>query len=103
MSKMRLELGQERRSFARQAAVQMQQRRKRQEGAKHRFTDAQKEQALKMRAEGMSLSATVRVIGASVPTLSACGKKGALARESLTRFLAWRAVEERDGVRWRMY
>ena len=51
------------------------QRRKRQEGAKHRFTDEQKEQAMKMRAEGMSLSATARVMGASVPTVSAWVKK----------------------------
>ena len=37
------------------------QRRKRQEGAKHRFTDEQKAQAVKMLAEGMSLSAGQRV------------------------------------------
>ena len=43
---------------------------KRQEGAKHRFTDEQKAQAVKMRAEGMSLSATARVVGASVTTVS---------------------------------
>ena len=117
------------------------QRRKRQEGAKHRFTDAQKAQAIKMCAEGMSLSATARVVGASAPTVSNRGKKRALARERLRRFQAWRTsgrpggvrasimafdemwtylgirrgarrqdlwiwtavVEERDGVRWRMY
>ena len=49
--------------------------RKRQEGAKHRFTDEQKEQAVKMRAEGMSLSATARVMGASVTTSKHVGQK----------------------------
>ena len=83
MSKMRLELGQERRTFARQAAIQMQQRRrKRQEGAKHRFTDERKEQAVKMRAEGMSLSATVRVMGASVLTVSEWVKKGGIGERA---------------------
>ena len=118
------------------------QRRKHQEDAKHRFTDEQKEQEVKMRAEGMSLSATVRVIGTSMPTVSEWVKKrGIGGRARLTRFLAWRTggrqdsvrasivafdemwtylgirrgerrrdlwiwtavVEERDGVRWRMY
>ena len=50
--------------------------RKRQEGAKHRFTDEQKAQAVKMCAEGMSLSATARVMGASVTTVSKWVKKG---------------------------
>ena len=115
--------------------------RKHQEGAKHRFIDEQKAQAAKMRAEGMILFATARVVGASVPTVSKWVKKGALMAESLTRFLSWRtngrrsgvrasiaafdemwtylgvrrgewrkclwiwtaAVEEMDGVRWRMY
>ncbi len=49
---------------------------KHQEGAKHRFTDEQKEQAVKMRAEGVSLSATDRVMGASAPTVSKWVKKG---------------------------
>ena len=53
-----------------------QRRRKRQDGAKHRFTDEQKAQAVKMRAEGMCLSATARVVGASVPTVSNWVKKG---------------------------
>ena len=48
---------------------------KRQEGAKHRFTDERKEQAVKMCAEGMSLSATARVMGASVTTVSKWVKK----------------------------
>ena len=48
---------------------------KHQEGAKHRFTDEQKAQAVKMRAEGMSLSAAARVIGASAPTVSEWVKK----------------------------
>ena len=43
---------------------------KHQEGAKHRFTNEQKAQAMKMRAEGMMLSATVRKVGASLPTVS---------------------------------
>ncbi len=50
--------------------------RKHQEGAKHRFTNEQKEQAVKMRAEGMSLSATARVMGASATTASKWVKKG---------------------------
>ena len=49
--------------------------RKHQEGAKHRFTNEQKEQAVKMRAEGMSLSATARVMGASATTVSKWVKK----------------------------
>ena len=53
-----------------------QRRRKRQEGAKHRFTDEQKDQTVKMCAEGMSLSATARVVGASVTTVSKWVKKG---------------------------
>ena len=55
-----------------------QRRRKHQEGAKHRFTDEQKEQAVKMCAEGMSLSATARVMGASIPTVSKWVKKRGL-------------------------
>ena len=58
------------RSRGKQQYKRYQRRSKRQEGAKHRFTDAQKEQAIKMCAEGMSLSATARVIGASKPTVS---------------------------------
>ena len=49
--------------------------RKHQENAKHRFADERKAQAVKMRAEGMSLSATARVVGASVPTVSDWVKK----------------------------
>ena len=61
------------------------QRRKRQEGAKHRFTDEQKAQAVKMRDEGMSLSATARVMGASVHTVSEwVTKRGAGDRASDT-------------------
>ena len=56
---------------------------KHQEGAKHRFTDAQKEQAVKMCAEGMSLSATARVMGASVTTVSKWVKKRGRWRESV--------------------
>ena len=52
-----------------------QRRKKRQEGAKHRFTGEGKEQAVKMRAEGISLSATARVMGASAPTVSVWVKK----------------------------
>ena len=55
---------------------------KHQEGAKHRFTDEQKAQAVKMRAEGMSLSATARVIGASVPTVSEWVKKGGVGERA---------------------
>ncbi len=56
---------------------------KHQEGAKHRFTDEQKDQAVKMCAEGMSLSATARVIGASVPTVSEWVKKRGRWRPSV--------------------
>ena len=56
---------------------------KHQEGAKHRFTDAQKEQAIKMCAEGMSLSATARVMGASIPTVSKWVKKRGHWQESV--------------------
>ena len=52
-----------------------------------------------MCAEGMSLSATARVMGASVPTVSKWVKKGVLARECLTRFLAWRASGRPGSVR----
>ena len=55
---------------------------KRQEGAKHRFADERKEQAVKMCAEGMSLSATARVMGASVTTVSKWVKKRGHWRES---------------------
>ena len=57
--------------------------RKHQEGAKHRFTDEQKAQAVKMCAEGMSLSATARVMGASVPTVSEWVKKRGHWQESV--------------------
>lgn len=57
-------------------AQQRGRRGKHQEGAKHRFSDEQKEQAVKMRAEGMSLLATARLVGASVPTASKRVKKG---------------------------
>ena len=50
---------------------------KRQEGAKHRFTDDQK-----AHAEGMSLSTTVRVIGASVPKLSEWVKIGGIGNRA---------------------
>ena len=56
---------------------------KRQEGAKHRFTDEQKEQAVKMCAEGMSLSATARVAGASATTVSKWVKKRGRWRQSV--------------------
>ena len=59
------------------------QRCKRQEGAKHRFADEQKAQAVKMRAEGMSISATARVVGASVPTVSEWVKKGGIGERAL--------------------
>ena len=59
-----------------------QRRRKRQEGAKHRFTDEQKAQAVKMRVEGMSLSATARVMGASVTTVSKWVKKGGVGKRA---------------------
>ena len=54
---------------------------------------------VKMRAEGMSLSASARAAGASVTTISEWVKKGALARERLTRFLAWRTSGRQDSVR----
>ena len=72
---------------------------KHQEGAKHRFTDEEKEQAVKMCAEGMSLSATARVMDASVTTVSEWGKKWTLASERLTRFLSWRTIGRPSGVR----
>ena len=52
-----------------------------------------------MRAKGMSLSATARVIGASVPTVSEWVKKGALSTERLTRFLSWRTSGRQSSVR----
>ena len=55
---------------------------KHQEGARHRFTDEQKERAVKMLAEGMSLSATARVMGASAPTVSKCVKKGGVGERA---------------------
>ena len=58
------------------------QRRKHQEGAKHRFTDGQKAQAVKMRAEGMSLSAAARVVGASVTTVSKWVKKRGIGKRA---------------------
>ena len=68
-------------------------------GAKHRFTDEQKEQAVKMRAEGMSLSAIVRVVGARLPTVSEWVKNVALASVRLTRFLSWRTSGRPSSVR----
>ena len=57
--------------------------RKHQEGVKHRFTDEQKAQSMKLCADGMSLSATARVVGASVTTVSKWVKKRGLGeRES---------------------
>ena len=49
--------------------------RKHQEGAKHRFTDETKARAVKTRMEGMSVSATTHVMGASVTTVSKWGGK----------------------------
>ena len=72
---------------------------KHQEGAKHRFTDKQEAQVVKMCAEGMSLSVTARVMGAGVPTVNKWVKKGALATGRLTRFLEWRTSGRRDRVR----
>ena len=66
------------------------------------FTDEQKEQAVKMRAVGMSLSATVRVMGAGAPTVSEWVKKGGLATERPTRFLEWRTSGRQDSVRGRV-
>ena len=43
---------------------------KHQEGAKRRFTAAQKEQAIKMRADGTTLTAAARAVGASITTVS---------------------------------
>ena len=43
---------------------------KHQEGAKRRFTAAQKAQAIKMCADGMTLTAAARAIGASITTVS---------------------------------
>ena len=45
-------------------------------GRKASFTDERKEQAVKVRVEGMSLSATARVMGASALTVSKWVKKG---------------------------
>ena len=53
-------------------------RQKASRGRKHRFTDEQKAQAVKMRAEGMSLSAMARVMGASVPSVSEWVKIGGI-------------------------
>ena len=63
------------RSRGKQQYKRNQCRRKRQEGAKHRFTDEQKAQAVKMRVEGMSPSATAHVMGASAATVSEWIKK----------------------------
>ena len=71
------------RSRGEQMYKRNQRRRKRQEGAKHRFTDEQKAQAVKMRAEGMSLSATARVMGASAPVVSEWVKKRGRWQESV--------------------
>ena len=57
--------------------------RKHQGGAKRRFIDERKAQAVKMRAEGLILSATVCVAGASAPTISKWGKKVAVWNEGL--------------------
>ena len=43
---------------------------KHQEGAKRRFTAAQKEQAIKMYADGTTLTAAARAVGASITTVS---------------------------------
>ena len=48
---------------------------------------------------GMNLSATGRVVGAHVTTVSAWGKKGALAAERLTQFLTWRTSGRQSSVR----
>ena len=75
-------------------------RRKHQEGTKRRFTDEQKEQAVKMCAEGISLSAAARVVGANVTMVSKLGKKRELATERLTRFAeqAEQAYEAHKGL-----
>ena len=57
--------------------------RKHQEGAKHRLTDERKAQAVKMCVEGMSLSATARVMGASAPAVSEWVKKRGHWRQSV--------------------
>lgn len=44
--------------------------RKHQEGAKHRFTDEQKARAVKMYADGMTLTATARAVGVSITAVS---------------------------------
>ena len=81
MPKVRLELGKkDGHSRGKQQYKRNQRCRKRQEGAKHRFTDERKAQSVKMRAEGMSLSATVRVVGASAPTVSMWVKKGSIGK-----------------------
>ncbi len=142
MPEMRFELGQERRTFARQAAVQMQPARQASRGRKasvHRRTK---------RASGEDARRGNEPIGdgarngrAHTHGKRVGQKKGVPAVERLTRFLSWRAsgrqdsvrasivafdemwtylwgrrgerrkdlwiwtavVEERDGVRWRMY
>ena len=70
------------RSRGKQIYKRNQRGRKHQEGAKHRFADERKAQAVKMCAEGMSLSAAARVMGASIPTVSAWVKKRGRWQES---------------------
>ena len=52
---------------------------KHQEGAKRRFTAAQKEQAIKMCADGATLTAAARAVGASITTVSKWVKNSAAA------------------------
>ena len=78
------------------------QRHMRQESIKHRFTYEQKEQAVKVRSEGMILSATARVASVRLLTVSKWGKKGALATERLTRFPEWQ-TKRSSGQRPRVY
>ena len=50
---------------------------KHQEGAKRRFTAARKAQAIKMCADGMTLTAAARAVGASITTVSKWVKNSA--------------------------
>ena len=79
MPKMRFKLGAKKTDIhAASSSTSAPRLRKHQESAKHRFTDERKVHPVRMLAEGMSLSATAKVMGASVTTVSKWVKKGGL-------------------------
>ena len=143
MSEVRLKLGQERRTLARQAVVQVQpvraQASRGRKASVHRL--AEETSGKDARGGDESIGDGARDGRERAHSKRVGQKKGALAAERLTRFLAWRTsgrrdsvrasivafdemwtylgvrrgerrqdlwiwtavVEERDGVRWRMY